>query len=121
MKMVTVGILSPPKVPTLPCLDIPAAAYPARKLDCAVLNTNGLRFLISSAPSGVLSTIAKSMSGLAFAAATVASASRKPTVMMLLHLASTIDWMFLAKSAALEDSTWPVSIPSSSLASVRPL
>ena len=45
MKIVTVGILAPPKVPTFLVWLMPAARYPARKLDSAVLKTSGLRFL----------------------------------------------------------------------------
>src|ERR671920_1881935 len=56
-----------------------------------------------------------------FAAASVSSLSRKPTVTTMLQLASTMDLMFLAKSAVVGDSTSPVSMPSSVLASVRPL
>src|ERR687889_1376640 len=65
--------------------------------------------------------MANLMSGFFFAAATVSSLSRKPTVTIMLQSASTIDWMFPAKSEALEDSTSPVSMPSSLAASVRPL
>src|SRR5215212_4262492 len=56
-----------------------------------------------------------------FAAARVSSLSRKPTVTMMLQFASTIDWMFLAKSEAVLDSTSPVGMPSWVLASVSPL
>ena len=65
--------------------------------------------------------MANLMSGLALAAASVSSLSRKPTVTMTLQSASTIDWMFLAKSAAVCDSTSPVSMLSSSAASCSPL
>src|SRR3954469_19376210 len=56
-----------------------------------------------------------------FAAARVSSLSRKPTVTMMLQFASTIDWMFLAKSEAVLDSTSPVGMPSWVFASVSPL
>ena len=69
----------------------------------------------------MLSTIANLMSVFFLAAAKVSSLSRKPTVTMMLQFASTIDWMFLAKSAAVWDSTSPVSMPNSVFASVIPL
>src|SRR6187431_2740356 len=122
MKIVTVGILAPPNVPSFFVLVMPAARYPARKLDWAVLKTSGLRFLAAGYVFGsLLSTIANLMSGFFLAAASVSSLSRKPTVTMMLQFASTIDWMFFAKSAAVWDSTSPVSMPNSVLASVRPL
>ena len=87
-----------------------------------MLKTSGLRFLAAGYVFGsLLSTMANLMSGFFLAAARVSSLSRKPTVTMMLQLASTIDWMFLAKSAAVWDSTSPVSMPNSVLASVRPL
>ena len=92
------------------------------KLDWAVLNTSGFRLVAAGYFSGsLLSTIANLMSVFFLAAARVSSLSRKPTVTMMLQSASTMDWMFLAKSAAFWDSTSPVSMPSSALASVRPL
>jgi hypothetical protein len=52
---------------------------------------------LTAAKSGLLeSTMAKLTFGFFLAAARVSSASRKPTVTIILHLASTIDWMFLA-------------------------
>src|SRR3954452_25457353 len=65
--------------------------------------------------------MAKSMSGFFLAAARGSSLSRKPTVTITLHSASTIDWMLPAKSEAFFDSTWPVGMPSSDAASAMPL
>src|SRR3954452_10494791 len=60
------------------------------------------------------------MSGFFLAAASVASPSRKPTVVMLLQPAFTISSMLSAYSASEEDSTSAVVTPRSAAALTRP-
>jgi hypothetical protein len=63
--------LPPPNVATLPVCETPAARYPARYAAWAVSNTIGLTLGWSSNSS----TIAKSISGFATAASSVAATS----------------------------------------------
>src|SRR6478752_3607612 len=63
----------------------------------------------------------KSIFGFALAAASVASPSRKPTVVIELQPCLTSALMLSAYSESEFDSTWAVWTPRSALASVRPL
>ena len=53
--------------------------------------------------------------------ASVASASAKPTVMIMLQLASIMAWTLPAYSPSAFDSIWLVWMPSSSAARIMPL
>ena len=76
--------------------------------------------LTLSALISLSSMIAKFTSGLAFAAFSVASFSRKPTVTTRLQFASTMLWMFGAKSFSLFDSALLYFTPREPAACWRP-
>ncbi len=63
MKIVTGGMLMPPKVPILPDFDMPAARYPARKAAWSVWNVSS--FALSSVMSSPASKSKKSTSTIA--------------------------------------------------------
>jgi hypothetical protein len=78
MKIVTGGMLIPPKVPTTPVSVTPAARYPARKAASSVAKLSVRTFGIGG--SYPKSMIANFWSGFSAAAAAVSSPSRNPTV-----------------------------------------